>query len=138
MKHYLISDKNLWDQIQGDFGDQGGIYKLHCRRTEKSSDMIPINRLLDVDTNGVLYIGCAETFHIRVSDLIKSLSSDYKSTGHDVGKKYAKVSKIQERFPYKDLVVTLARAENPVQEEKMELEKYLQKFGELPPFNAMP
>ena len=133
---YLLSSEEVWQKLKRDHGDKGGVYKLHCLDEENDRRLIPINRVLGVDQEGVLYIGKASVIHNRIGDLMKSLSSEYKSFGHPAGQLYAINKKLQESFPFDRLCVTVLPSENPTDTEIEELRKYFDEYGEVPPFNA--
>lgn len=137
MKYYLIKDDKLWDKINHGFNNDGGVYKVHCLKNNNESKVHSLTRLLGEDTEGVLYIGKADSFLDRVIDLKKSLLPNYKSENHHVGLRYNKNQALQSKFKIENLCVSLIKSSNPSNLEKDELKKYEKIFGELPPFNAM-
>ncbi len=132
MKRYKINNKNLWDEIYTDFNETGGVYKVIWL---KGTTPVTIPRLLKKDEQGVLYIGKAQSFLNRVIDLKKSILSNYKSDNHDFGKRYNKYAILKENILIDELFVELIFSDIPKITEAEELDKYYQKFGELPPFN---
>jgi len=78
-----ISSPDLWECIDSVFGKSGGIYKVACVRDESSDEVMPLQRLLGEDMEGVLYIGMADSFLNRVIELKKSVSPDYRSRSHE-------------------------------------------------------
>ena len=128
-----ISSDRFWEEINNTFGTSGGIYKLSC--VDDSGKTIPVGRLLSEDLNGVLYIGMATSFIDRVIELKKSLSPEYKSQGHSCGTRHKSNILIAARFPYTQLQIELFSEDDPKYAEDIALKKYLEEFGELPPFN---
>lgn len=130
-----ISSPNLWDCIKSVFGQSGGIYKVACVRDESSDEVIPLQRLLGEDLEGVLYIGMAESFLKRVIELKKSVSPEYRSRSHECGVRLKEHAAIAKAFPYQRLVVSLMGSESPRKTETEALQEYFANFGELPPLN---
>jgi hypothetical protein len=140
MKKYLVDSKQLWHQINMP-GVVGGVYKLHCFTSDDHQDVIPVNRVLGTDNEGVLYIGKADCFLDRVIELKKTIlpESEYKTDTHICGRRYwTKIHKnFRIKFPVKRLCVSLVKSDTPEKSEKEELEEYCMKFGEIPPLNRM-
>ena len=133
---YLLSSEKIWQKLERDHGDKGGVYKLHCFDEENDRRFIPINRILGVDQEGVLYIGKASVICNRIGDLMKSLSPKHKSFNHPAGMRYASNQILQESFPFERLCVTVLPNEKPNEAEIHEMRKYFKEYGEVPPFNA--
>lgn len=127
-----LSDPNLWNKINETFGKSGGIYKI---KAFNNNTPVIINRLLDSDKEGVLYIGMANSYLDRVITLRKSTDPEYISTNHEFGSRYKQHSTIKIKFPYDSLFIELQSSDNPNELEKIELRKYYAAFGELPPLN---
>ncbi|MDD2893651.1 MAG: hypothetical protein PHF20_06935 [Halothiobacillaceae bacterium] len=132
-----ISSERFWYEINDTFGSSGGIYVLSCTDDDDKGATIPINRLLAVDSDGVLYIGMAKSFLDRVIELKKSLSPEHVSRSHECGSRHKNHVLISELFPYERLQVDLIEAEDPMAAELEALNKYMAKFGELPPLNRV-
>ena len=130
---YELSSDTLWNEINDDFEESGGAYRLFCKRGE---NIIPIQRLLGTDPSGILYIGSAISYLDRVIDLKKTIDPKYKSTPHIGGRRYNKNPRIAQRFPYVSLFIELIGDKNPESKEKGLLDAYFLKFGEVPPLNA--
>ncbi len=137
MKKYLLSSEKFWEQIQKDFGGKAGVYRLHCFDEFNKNKLKPINRLLGIDDECILYIGKTAKNHFRIGDLFKALSPDYKSLGHHVGIRFSKNMKLRESFPFSRLCITFIQSEDPKKTESQELQKYFLKYGEVPPLNAV-
>lgn len=133
-KEYHLSNESLWYQIKEDFEETGGAYKLLCKEDGK---VRPIGRLLGSDLNGVLYIGKADSYLDRVIGLKKTLDPKYKSAPHICGRRYNLNDRIKQAFPYPNLYIQLIGSDNPVGLEKQLLTDYFDKFGEVPPLNAV-
>jgi len=128
-----ISD-DIWNQINENFGTRGGIYFLYCKHD--NGDIIPTDRLLKTDPNGILYIGKAISFLERVVELKKSLSPVHHSKGHECGFRMKELNLLN-KFRYENLFVRLTESTDELQLEKEELTKYELEFGELPPLNRV-
>ena len=124
------------DDINRDFANRGGIYFLKCAgESNEGNNPIVVNRLLKPDLNGVLYIGQASSFVMRVAELKKSISPEYASSSHECGVRYKSNSSIMKKFPYEKLYVHLIFSENPRETELLSIVNYEVEFGELPPLN---
>ncbi len=133
MKKYFLKD-NTWDAINCDLGDQGGVYILKCNGEDDQP--VPVSRVLDIDLDGVLYIGMATKFKNRAIKLKHSLSPEYNNKAHDCGVLYKTDPRFSERFPFDCLYFELHQCEEPGQLEGQLLKEYRQKYGEVPPFNS--
>ncbi|MCB9312495.1 MAG: hypothetical protein H6568_06985 [Lewinellaceae bacterium] len=131
MKYQIIDDR-LWDIANAEFGESGGVYIIIGINDGKP---IPVNRLLGVDVQGILYIGKANSFLDRVINLKKSVSPKYKGTSPEFGVRYKKHKRIQELYPPDSLYLELISTGNSEIEERKLLDEYYQAFGELPPMN---
>ena len=130
---YKLSSDTLWDDINTDFKESGGAYRLFCKR---EMQVVSIHRLLEIDTTGTLYIGSALSYLDRVIGLKKTIDPKYKSEPHIGGRRYNKNPRIAQRFPYISLFIELIGDKNPESKEKGLLDAYFLKFGEVPPLNA--
>lgn len=131
-KNYQISDPNFWNQIQSDFGESGGVYKLYCCNKKEP---IKVERVLKPDPEGILYIGKAMSFLDRVITLKKSLSPDYVSSNHECGVRYKNSEQFMKKFPFEKLWIKLIQCENIDKTEHRLLSDYEKRYGELPPLN---
>lgn len=134
-KSYQLSRTDLWTRINEDFGDSGGVYKLFCKKENGKTKPIP--RFVDVDIDGILYIGKGVSFLNRVIELKKSIAPEYGSSNHECGVRYKSSEMIKKLFPYKDLWIELNGFDTKDidQGEKDFLQDYEKEFGELPPLN---
>ena len=107
-------------------GTKGGVYKLHCYLPDDSKDVMPTNRILGTDDQGVLYIGKADSFLERVIDLKKSLLPNYKTDNHGCGSRYWNQTHTNFRvqFPMYRLFVSLIQSDDPGKFEKAEFNNY--------------
>lgn len=134
MAFLKISDNELWNNINKDFSNRGGVYKIIAVRNGQQQ---PVNRFLGTDNNGILYIGKATSFIDRVIDLKKSISPDYNGTAHICGRRYKANPNIAKQFPFDILFVELIQSETPEELERKLLTEYSTTFGEVPPLNAV-
>jgi len=132
-----IADNKMWDLINEKFQNSGGVYILKCSTSYTYFTPSTINRLLDCDKNGILYIGKANSFIDRVPNLKKSISPQYKSTSHECGTRYKSNEVFKDKLPYDHLYLELYSSDNPIVLEKEFLKNYEDSFGELPPFNRI-
>lgn len=132
MAFLKISDTEFWNSINKEFSNGGGVYKVIATDSEKP---VAIQRLLDIDTEGVLYIGKATSFLERVIFLKTSTDPDYESSNHEFGVRYKKHETMKTKFPYDKLFVRLEASDKPDNLESEALKNYHDKFGELPPLN---
>jgi len=130
-----ISSDRFWYDINDEFGDAGGVYILSC--DDQHGVQIPIQRLLGTDSDGVIYIGMAQSFLDRVIDLKKSLSPDHLSRNHECGARHKDHVGISTQFPYESLHVKLIQSNNPKEKESSTLKEYIETYGELPPLNRV-
>lgn len=133
LNEYKLSSEMLWHEINRDFQNEGGAYILYSKVNEK---VVPIPRLLETDTNGVLYIGRATSYLIRVINLKKTINPKMRDNSHIGGRRYNNIERIKARFPYQDLYVCLIPHHNPQEKEKELFCSYVANFGEVPPLNA--
>ena len=132
MEFLKISDRELWNNINKTFSNGGGIYKVIATDNEKP---VAIQRLLDIDTEGILYIGKASSFLDRVIILKTSTDPDYNSSNHEFGVRYKEHQTMKVKYPYDKLFVHLEASDKPDSLESEALKNYYEKFGELPPLN---
>ena len=133
MDKYFISDPEMTNSIISKFGNSGGVYMLKC--DDGNGQPISINRMLEKDKEGVLYIGKADNFSDRVATLKKSIAPIYKSDTHECGVRYKNNDRISDAFPFEQLYLTLIPSEEPRSVELVEITSYEKNHGELPPLN---
>jgi hypothetical protein len=111
MKFYAIKDQDIYDQITVDIANSPGCYIL-C--SHENNQFRQINRVLDVDFDGVLYIGSGTSLRNRIASLRKALCAASNRDGysgksaHGCGHKYNE--KFQQKFPFESLMVLLRPA----------------------------
>lgn len=139
-KLYKISDEKLEAEIIKDFSNANGTYKLFWYKKDRPRK---INRLLDVDCDGILYIGKTDkTLSYRVGSLASAIKSNTKhdqvepkEIGHKALAK--KFFRIRKHIDINDLYVEVSKVfDTPLKDESRLLEKYIAEFGELPPMNG--
>jgi hypothetical protein len=128
-----FEDPNFWTFIKEMHRDKGGVYKIIAVR---NGERIPINRFLGTDKDGVLYIGMGKSYK-RISDLKKSISPNYKGSAHICGRRYKLNPNIALQFPYESLFIEPVYADDPREAEEKLIEAYRDRFGEVPPLNAI-
>lgn len=131
---HFLGDDNLWNQINDNHESNGGVYKLIAK---ENNAIRPINRFLDTDNEGVLYIGKATSFLDRVINFKKSISPKYYGSSHICGRRYKENPNIAKKFPFEQLHIFLIQSDNPKKLEEEELKIYRDKYGEVPPLNAI-
>lgn len=129
-----ISSSDFWQVINAKHQSLGGVYKIIAL---KDNNRMPINRFLGEDERGVLYIGKATSYLDRVIDLKKSISPDYTGSAHICGRRYKSLPAIAQLFPYENLFIELFPSNDPAGLETKLLNEYRNKFGEVPPLNAV-
>lgn len=134
MRDFLVSANEFWHEINDAFENAGGVYILKSYEEDGKTPK-KVNRLLDSDKDGVLYIGKASSFLDRVIELKKSLSPKHRSSNHECGARYKQHDDLPLQLPYSRLFVTLEQTSNSRELESEQLKKYQDKFGELPPLN---
>jgi hypothetical protein len=148
MTVYLLSEPEIFYRLSNEVGRVPGIYKLHSQ--SKPGQFEQIKRLLDVDEEGILYIGAAKDLITRAMSLIKSVSAAYGENGylttgpHTCGQKMAKSDRFRERFPFERLCLTFENwkpHENDENYDHLTLEgdkfgEYFSRYGEYPPLNG--
>jgi hypothetical protein len=128
-----FEDPNFWTFIKEMHRDKDGVYKIIAVR---NGERIPINRFLGTDKDGVLYIGMGKSY-TRISDLKKSISPHYGGSSHICGRRYKSNPNIALQFPYEVLFIEPIYADDPREEEEKLIEAYRDRFGEVPPLNAI-
>jgi len=140
IKYYKLTDSDLEQKIRTDFLEQKGTYILHLYKNDKPGK---ICRLLDVDCNGILYIGeTDDTLYNRVASLVTAIKSNSsliqsepKQRGHmSLSLKFFRIRK---HIDIENLVVEVRETiKTPERDESDLLESYVAEFGELPPLNG--
>ena len=133
IKEYLLSSKTLWYEINNNYQENGGAYKLYCK---ENGLVRPVERFLGRDTDGILYIGKATSYLVRVIYLKKTFDPNMKSDSYICGRRYNKNESIKETYPFQNLFIELIGHNSPEDKEKELLNECFTKFGEVPPLNA--
>jgi hypothetical protein len=131
--YYRLVDKRIFPPVMG---SQRGVYILFALDERKNP--IPLNRVLETDSEGILYIGqtSKQDFKKRVDMLRRVLSPLKKSTAHSGAKNYKQIKKLQEKFPVDVLHIRIIASDTPKNTETELIETYRQQFGEVPPLNG--
>ena len=131
----LLAGEQFISTVNLSYLTSGGVYML--RSYDRAGGSVTVPRVLDNDTDGILYIGTATIFCHRTGDLARSFSHDYLQHKHQTGKRYWNDTRFQERFPYEHLRVFMWVSDTPALLEKAFFSSYLTKFGETPPLNRI-
>ncbi|HET6528934.1 MAG TPA: hypothetical protein VFG39_09320, partial [Balneolaceae bacterium] len=76
--HFKITNLNF--NVKQNIPDKSGIYKLIAVDCEGIPR--PINRFLDEDREGILYIGKSENLRKRLNNMRRAFLPKYKSSKH--------------------------------------------------------
>ncbi|QUM75797.1 hypothetical protein HWV00_05880 [Moritella sp. 24] len=118
------------------FQNKPGIYIL---RSGCEDSPTPVSRICGEDKDGILYIGISSPLTGgRVSELKKSLAPKQATKGHLAGVRYQANDILKTKYPYETLYLELIVADTSKDAGIMEgkrLAAYVDKYGELPPFN---
>lgn len=128
-----LIDTELWNKINKKYKNEGGVYIL--RLGTKTNGFTSVNRFLNVDDSGILYIGKANCFLDRVILLKKNIL--YKSKGHEAAERINLINTDFERICVSNLQIELKQSLSPSVDEKKMLQGYLKEFGEFPPLNRL-
>lgn len=160
---YRFSDPDLWPKMITDAGGIpfAGVYRLH--RLDNDNHPVPMPRLLDIDQEGILYLGTSLHVPNRVTFMRRAMLAAYKALvpetyshhthidygAHQTGKKLIRIGRrFPDLIPYGELGVTIVRyvTEKPVQEgepdwghfaqEEELLRAYEAIYGERPALNG--
>jgi hypothetical protein len=147
----MISDLETWDKMQGEFRNAPGIYELRLLGPDLTN-FAPLQRLLSVDTDGILYIGASLSLPARIASLRKGVSAAYGGreyedpSVHPCGRKLCDRPRLKETCDFDFLCVMVeACGDTPESFEnynghyKLEwerLQRYCAEFGEYPPLNG--
>jgi excinuclease UvrABC nuclease subunit len=111
-----------------------GVYLI--RLLSASGNFQKINRVINTDDNGLLYIGKSENLRTRIKSLTKTINNLDSTNNHIFGVKYNRNSLFKKTFLPKQLSIIFTTETNCKNKEDELLKNYLHKFGELPPFNS--
>jgi excinuclease UvrABC nuclease subunit len=134
MKHYKLIDETFI--VLKTIPDKPGIYKI----VALNEDDLPmnINRVLDTDQSGTLYIGKAENLRKRIANLKRAFLPEYKSTKHIGARRFHSIKSFSLQFPIHSLAITFELSKENETARELEAEKFriYEKFmGERPPLN---
>ena len=103
----------------------------------RNSQPIKIKRLLEDDSSGILYIGKTERgFKDRMSQFNHTLRSKKNYNSHSAAFLIKSTHKLKNYVEKHRLIVEIFPSKDPDRKEYIELKKYQNKFGELPPLNS--
>ncbi len=131
--YYSLNHKPI---LPIEISKEKGVYVVYAL----NSDLVPqsINRILAIDKNGILYIGqtTKQNFKVRIEMLRRVMNHENNTTAHSGGLNYKHIKQLRKRFPISSLYVSLHPSSSPRIDEEIRIEKYRQKFGEVPPLNG--
>ena len=115
---------------------QKGVYILFAKNED--GKLAVIKRVANDDKAGILYIGqtTKQNFNTRLKMMRRVMNIELKATAHSGAKKYKEIEAIRNLFPINGLYVKLEVSSKPKKREHDLLDKYRQKFGEVPPLNS--
>lgn len=135
-----------YEKMLAEVGNKSGTYRLRLWN-EQRDGYTPLPRLLDVDTDGVLYIGTSEEKIVsRVDELRHAVANVYNLQGFNRSKHHTCANAIREQFVEKILPerlcieMTTYEGLHIYQNYTIEwhlLADYFAKFGEFPPLNGL-
>lgn len=114
----------------------GVVYKLFTQNQEKR---VPVNRIAEIDSNGILYIGKTTKPFDRLALLFKSFQNPppkNKLWQHGAEEIYWQCDKVREKYPFEKMFLEIILYEDSKTGEIVEISSYYTKFGEVPPFNG--
>ena len=94
----------------------------------------PVPRILTTDKNGILYIGEASDFKSRIGKLVNAMNGNEKES-HKPGDNFHRLLSDVHKLEEVSIEVILTVDHKNVEMEM--LQKYLNRFGELPPLNRL-
>ena len=112
-----------------------GVYKIYLYSKDTP---ITINRFLDNDRNGLLYIGAAEKTKLRgrLMNFFKTKNLKFKQNSHSAGYKVKIQPRIQNLIDENTLMYEVSFSKKAKEDEKFDLKKYTNLYGEVPPLNG--
>ena len=122
--------------VPSNLGSQKGVYIIYALGPDGTPQ--PINRVLDTDKRGVLYIGqtTKQTFKDRLEMFRRAINPAYAATAHSGGLNMKRIPALRNRFPSSCIYVEVIPSANPKSDEEIMIENYRQQFGEVPPLNG--
>ena len=111
-----------------------GVYRIFS--LDNNDIPRPMQRVLGIDNDGILYIGKSNNLNERLRMLWRVLQPNYLATGHTFGINYKSLQVIQDAFPYDTLAIEFEENAEPAIFETALIETYRQIYGEVPPLNG--
>lgn len=150
MHRYQVNDPKTWDKMQKEVGHVPGVYELRALGPD-GINFRPLQRLVSVDQNGILYVGASLSLPARVASLRKGVFAAYgreydQPTVHPCGTKLRDRPRMMEFCDVDSLCVIVEACENSpelfedhgrhFELEWQRLQRYCKEFGEYPPLNG--
>ena len=119
-------------EIDKNSESKSGIYKIYWIKNNVPQR---INRFFGTDVSGLLYIGQAKgSVQGRLNNF--RCTAFLNSNNHSGAKKYRQFGVINKFINSEEFFAEVMYCDNPLEREKQELDKYRNKFGEIPPLNG--
>ena len=112
-----------------------GVYKIFLFKNEKP---ITIQRFLENDDSGLVYIGAAGKTNLayRLTCFMNSKRPDRKQNNHSGGKKIKVNKRLSEFASELIFYYEVIKTKDAKEKERDMLKNYFMKFGEVPPLNG--
>ena len=113
-----------------------GVYTIYL--CDSNGHSVPIQRLCGEDKEGRLYIGAAEkkTLSYRLKTFYHSMNPLRRQNNHSAGNKICENENLRNWLKTHTLYFGVEIAFKAKDSEKIKLNKYKMKFGEVPPLNG--
>jgi hypothetical protein len=128
----IATEEKFWEKFERKENNAKGVYRLIALKDIVDFAPERLCRVCGIDGSGTLYIGAADSsLFNRVSSLVMTHRSDYKSTPHR-----PLSPRLAERFGEMMLAISWEYTHAPFEREQQLLVNYEALFGELPPANS--
>jgi excinuclease UvrABC nuclease subunit len=131
---HKLNDKSFI--VKDNIPELPGVYKIIA--VDEEGDPIEINRVLDTDQSGTLYIGKADNLRKRLANMRRAFSESHKSTKHIAVRRYNSLKHFKAKFPVDRIIISIEVAQNDETAKQLEtrhLALYEKLLGERPPLN---
>ena len=125
-----IDNPEFWHSLPS----KPGVYTIIA--LSNSNKPNALNRVGGIDKDGILYYGKTGNIQDRLRMLWRTIQKDYKANAHPFGKRYKEFAILRKSFPISTLVVTFSIEKSPEIVESKLIKYYVNKYGEVPPFNS--
>jgi excinuclease UvrABC nuclease subunit len=132
--HLRINHKDF--KIKDSIPVAPGVYSIIA--LDENECPIEINRFLDTDQSGTLYIGKSDNLRKRLTNMRRAFSLNHKSRKHIAVRRFYHFKKVADKFPIDTIVISFKLARDGLSAKQLETQKlnlYERIFGERPPLN---